>query len=102
MKALRGAAALQVAAVVTSTDWSSNGNPHPLACKALVRVPQATSVGGGPRSRAEALGQVGSEGGCAGPVLKAGPSEAQRDGARGSWAPALSPKGTRRFTQIRR
>ena len=28
-KALLGAAALQVAAVVTFTDWSSNGNPRP-------------------------------------------------------------------------
>jgi hypothetical protein len=31
MKDLQGAATLQVAMVVTSTDWSSNGNP-PSAC----------------------------------------------------------------------
>ena len=63
-KALLGAAALQVAAVVTLTDWSSDGNLRPtpqpdLACG----VPQPTSGWGGPRSRAEALSQVGSGGG---------------------------------------
>lgn len=32
MKALQGAATLQVA-MVTSTDWSSNGNSHPWGCR---------------------------------------------------------------------
>lgn len=45
-KALPGAAALQVAAVVTSTDWSSNGNPRSTPPPWPARtcgVPQPTS-----------------------------------------------------------
>lgn len=63
-KALLGAAALQVAAVVTFTDWSSNGNPRPTP-SAQSRLWGATANRGvgGPRSRAEALSQVGSGGG---------------------------------------
>lgn len=36
-KALQGAATLQVA-MVTSTDWSSNGNPHPRGCRSQPQV----------------------------------------------------------------
>lgn len=48
-------AALQVAWVVTSTDWSSNGNPiHPAPGLLSTMGCHSRPRGGGPRSRAEA------------------------------------------------
>ena len=60
-KAPPGAAALQVAVVVTSTDWSSNGTLDPPACPRLWGCHSRS--GGGPRSQAEALGHMGPGGG---------------------------------------
>lgn len=84
-KALLGAATLQVAVAVTSTDWSSNVSPSLLL---PMVVPQRTS--GGPR-----LLSSGSWVG-AGPVLKAGPSKGKkgREGASGTLV--FSLKGTQR------
>lgn len=76
-KALLGAAALQVAAVVTLTDWSSDGNLRPtpqpdLACG----VPQPTSGWGGPGP-----GQRRSARWGLGEAMEAAPSKGESDGA---------------------
>lgn len=86
-KAPPGAAALQVAVVVTSTDWSSNGTLDPPACPRLWGVPQPI-WGGGPGRRQRRLATWGL-----GEAVEAAPSKGKSDGAG---AAGLSLEGTLR------
>ncbi|KAL1774704.1 hypothetical protein HispidOSU_031701 [Sigmodon hispidus] len=91
MKALQGAATLQVA-MVTSTDWSSNGNSHLGGVTANLRVGQV-----GLRAQAEhsAIWVLGSCGGI--PQGEAGPFEGKEDGEGPSGMSVYSLKGTEKL-----